>query len=42
MLQVGFGLDALHSGLITFGAAAGAMFVKALAPKILRRLGFRT
>ena len=41
MLQVGFGLDALHSGLITFAAAAGAMFVKTLAPKILRRLGFR-
>ena len=41
MLQVGFGLDALHSGLITFAAAAGAMFVKALAPKILRRFGFR-
>lgn len=42
MLQVGFGLDALHSGLITFAAAAGAMFVKTLAPKILRRTGFRT
>ena len=41
MLQVGFGLDALHSGLITFAAAAGAMFVKALAPRILRRFGFR-
>jgi EmrB/QacA subfamily drug resistance transporter len=42
MLQVGFGLDALQSGLITFAAAAGAMFVKTLAPKILRRTGFRT
>ena len=42
MLQIGFGLDALHSGLITFAAAAGAMFVKTLAPKILRRTGFRT
>ncbi|WP_342105439.1 MFS transporter [Methylobacterium sp. SI9] len=42
MLQVGFGLDALHSGLITFAAAAGAMFVKTLAPRILRRMGFRT
>ncbi|MDP4023127.1 DHA2 family efflux MFS transporter permease subunit [Methylobacterium sp. NEAU 140] len=42
MLQVGFGLDALRSGLITFAAAAGAMLVKALAPSILRRLGFRT
>ena len=42
MLQVGFGLDALQSGLITFAAAAGAMFVKTLAPKILRRTGFRS
>ena len=41
MLQVGFGLDALRSGLITFAAAAGAMFVKTLAPAILRRFGFR-
>lgn len=41
MLQVGFGLDALQSGLITFAAAAGAMFVKTLGPRILRRTGFR-
>jgi EmrB/QacA subfamily drug resistance transporter len=41
MLQVGFGLDPLRSGLITFAAAAGAMFVKTLAPAILRRFGFR-
>ncbi|GJE38904.1 MDR family MFS transporter [Methylobacterium persicinum] len=41
MLQIGFGLDALRSGLITFAAAAGAMFVKTLAPTILRRFGFR-
>ena len=41
MLQIGFGLDALRSGLITFAAAAGAMFVKTLAPSILRRFGFR-
>ena len=42
MLQVGFGLDALQSGLITFAAAAGAMFVKTVGPRILRRFGFRT
>jgi len=41
MLQIGFGLDALRSGLITFAAAAGAMFVKVMAPAILRRFGFR-
>ena len=42
MLQVGFGLDALRSGLITFASAAGALLVKTIAPKILRRFGFRT
>ena len=42
MLQIGFGLDPLHSGLITFAAAAGALFVKVIGPKILRRFGFRT
>ena len=41
MLQVGFGLDPLHSGLITFAAAAGALFVKTVGPAILRRYGFR-
>ncbi|WP_375457449.1 MFS transporter [uncultured Methylobacterium sp.] len=41
MLQVGFGLDPLRSGLITFAAAAGAMFVKTIGPRILRRYGFR-
>ncbi|MGU3539329.1 MFS transporter [Methylobacterium sp. A54F] len=41
MLQVGFGLDPLHSGLITFAAAAGAMFVKVVGPRILRTFGFR-
>ena len=41
MLQVGFGLDALQSGLITFAAAAGALFVKTVGPRILRRYGFR-
>jgi EmrB/QacA subfamily drug resistance transporter len=41
MLQIGFGLDALRSGLITFAAAAGAMFVKTLGPRILRAFGFR-
>ncbi|HEV7438818.1 MAG TPA: MFS transporter [Methylobacterium sp.] len=41
MLQIGFGLDPLQSGLITFAAAAGAMFVKVVGPRILRLLGFR-
>ena len=41
MLQIGFGLDALQSGLITFAAAAGAMLVKTVGPRILRSFGFR-
>ena len=36
-----FGLDPLQSGLITFASAAGAMFMKTLAARILRRFGFR-
>jgi len=42
MLQVGFGLDALSSGLITFASAAGAMSNKAVVAPIIRALGFRT
>jgi EmrB/QacA subfamily drug resistance transporter len=41
MLQVGFGLDPLQSGLITFAAAVGALFMKTLASTILRAFGFR-
>ena len=41
MLQLSFGLDPLQSGLITFVSAAGAMFMKTLAARILRRFGFR-
>jgi EmrB/QacA subfamily drug resistance transporter len=41
LLQVGFGLSALHSGLITFASAAGAMLMKTSAVRILRSLGFR-
>jgi len=42
MLQVGYGLSPLLSGLITMSGAAGAMLMKPLAPPLLRRLGFRT
>ena len=42
MLQLGFGVSAAQSGLITFSSAAGAMLMKAAAPAILRRWGFRT
>lgn len=41
MLQLGFGLTPLQSGLLTFISAAGAMFMKTLAATILRRFGFR-
>ena len=41
MLQVGFGLSALNSGLLTFASAAGAMTMKTTAVRVLRTLGFR-
>jgi EmrB/QacA subfamily drug resistance transporter len=41
MLQLGFGLDAFQSGLITFASAAGALIMKTLAKTILSRFGFR-
>jgi EmrB/QacA subfamily drug resistance transporter len=42
MLQLGFGLSAFASGMITFSGAAGAMTMKLTAAPILRALGFRT
>jgi MFS family permease len=41
MLQVGFGFTPLHSGLLTFATAAGALLMKTTAAPILRRFGFR-
>jgi MFS family permease len=41
MLQLGFGLSPLQSGLLTFASAAGALFMKTLAARILRAFGFR-
>lgn len=41
MLQLGFGLSALHSGLLTFASAAGAMLMKMSAARIIRKFGFR-
>jgi EmrB/QacA subfamily drug resistance transporter len=41
MLQLGFGLSAVQSGLLTFASAAGALFMKTLAARILRAFGFR-
>jgi EmrB/QacA subfamily drug resistance transporter len=41
LLQVGFGLSAHESGMLTFVAAAGAMIMKTTAQPILKRFGFR-
>ncbi|MDR3436849.1 MFS transporter [Telmatospirillum sp.] len=41
MMQLGFGMSAAQSGMITFMTAAGSLLMKASAPPILRRLGFR-
>ncbi|KQT14748.1 MFS transporter [Methylobacterium sp. Leaf399] len=41
LFQIGFGLDALQSGLLTFAAAAGALLIKLIGPRILRAYGFR-
>lgn len=41
MLQLGFGLSPLSSGLLTFASAIGAMFMKSVASRVLRRFGFK-
>jgi EmrB/QacA subfamily drug resistance transporter len=41
MLQLGFGMSPLRSGLTTFVAAAGAMAMKATAQPIIGLIGFR-
>ncbi|MBU6456417.1 MAG: DHA2 family efflux MFS transporter permease subunit [Bradyrhizobium sp.] len=42
LMQIGFGLTPLQSGLVTFGSAAGAMGMKTLAARIIRTFGFRS
>lgn len=42
MLQIGFGLSAVRSGLLTFASAVGAMTMKLGVQTIIRTLGFRT
>jgi EmrB/QacA subfamily drug resistance transporter len=39
--QLGFGMSALSSGLLTFAGSAGAMLMKTTAGPIIRTLGFR-
>ncbi|MFC3580962.1 MDR family MFS transporter [Sphingomonas hylomeconis] len=41
MLQLGFGMTAAASGLITIAGAIGSLMMKGLAPRILRKWGFR-
>ena len=41
MLQLGFGMSAFQSGLLTFSAAVGAVTMKLTAAPILRRWGFK-
>ena len=42
MFQLGFGLSAAQSGLITFVSSIGSLAMRACAPWFLQRLGFRT
>ena len=41
LLQIGFDLSPFQSGLITFTAALGAMFMKAAVASVLSRFGYR-
>jgi hypothetical protein len=41
MFQLGFGLSAARSGLITFVSSIGSLAMRACAPWFLQRLGFR-
>jgi EmrB/QacA subfamily drug resistance transporter len=42
LFQVGFGLSAFASGMLTFASAAGALTMKFTAAPILKLFGFRT
>jgi EmrB/QacA subfamily drug resistance transporter len=42
LMQLGFGMTAMRSGAITFVTGFGALAMKAPAPSILRRFGFRS
>ena len=41
LLQVGFGLDPFHSGLLTFLNTAGAMSMRVWVSHLVKRFGFR-
>ena len=42
MMQLDFGLTAAQSGMVVIATALGSMCMKGVAPKLLRRFGFRT
>jgi EmrB/QacA subfamily drug resistance transporter len=42
MFQVGFGMSAAASGSITIAGAIGSLAMKWLAPRVLKRFGFRS
>jgi len=42
MLQLGFGLTAAQSGLVTFTGPIGALSMRLFAKRLLRRYGFRS
>ena len=41
MMQLGFGMSAMQSGLMTLATALGSIIAKPVAPIVLRRFGFR-
>ncbi len=41
LLQIGFGLDPFHSGLLTFLNTAGAMSMRVWVSHLVKRFGFR-
>ena len=41
MLQIGFGMSAASSGLITFSSSVGSLVMRTVAPRLLRLWGFR-
>lgn len=41
LFQVGFGLSALQAGLLTFAGGAGALLIKFISVRLVRRFGFR-
>jgi EmrB/QacA subfamily drug resistance transporter len=41
MLQIGFGMSAASSGLITFSSSVGSLAMRTVAPRLLRLWGFR-